>query len=376
MVLEIDLPKIMVPQELLINEDINKLDDKGKKDYLDIIRRLTAEKSTNESLNMLEVFTTKLALASGNYRLTDSALRWVKRDVKNLQPFLTGEVEKTDDDYWKIVKQYLPLWKKIFGKKKFVTSLNVVNDEPFNFEMKKTVVVGTFSSGKSTLINSLLSTPVLDAKNSVTTMNSMNIVLRPEDDGLIYKIQDREITPVVKMNTKEFGNADIAVGATHLLAGNVHTFVDTPGINSFEHPEHLEETVNVLTNDDYDNVLYVMNATQLLTNDDVQGIATVFKHVSPNKKIVIALNKLDKLDSVDDLSGMMRKVHQKIDEMRDVDVVPVSAKAFMLGSKQTLTDAEENEAFSMEMNLEDVGMKPEGGLATLSGMPDLYTKLV
>lgn len=191
-------------------------------------------------------------------------------------------------------------------------------------ELNRTaLVVATMSSGKSTLINALLGEDILLSKNEACTSKSYYIKkdIKYKDELCIRCFnRDEVLTNEFKSPIKEkeiikkhmdFINEKKEINRVELLSNfkkikNI-SFIDTPGTNNSLDSSHMKTTIITVKCSEYDNIVYILNATQLGTNDDRELINWVkkFTNISLNKFIFV-INKIDELDieqddSLDDI---------------------------------------------------------------------------
>jgi small GTP-binding protein len=137
------------------------------------------------------------------------------------------------------------------------------------------VVAGEFNAGKSTLINSLVSTKLLET-GALPTTDSI-IVIQHGDSNSTHTVQ---------------GHADIII---HQVA-NVPllqdlTLVDTPGTNAVV-LNHTARTMKLLPSADL--ILFVTSADRPFTESERQLLKSIQAY---RKHIVIIVNKMDVLDA-------------------------------------------------------------------------------
>jgi len=68
--------------------------------------------------------------------------------------------------------------------------------------------------------------------------------------------------------------------------------IDTPGVNSAINRSHGKLTNKAIVKEHYDKLIYVLNACQLGTDDEIKHLKYVCENV-PSEKIIFVLNKLD-----------------------------------------------------------------------------------
>ncbi|MGL4986602.1 MAG: dynamin family protein [Treponemataceae bacterium] len=177
-------------------------------------------------------------------------------------------------------------------------------------------VVATMSSGKSTLINALLGAELLPARNEATTAT----IARIHDidganhfSGTSYDSEGNEIAhcdPLTAKNMEDLNNLEKNATSRIEIFGdipNIHSehiklvLTDTPGPNNSRTDEHKEHTFSLLEADYKPMILYVLNGTQLETNDDNSLLDFVSKAMKAGDRqsidrFIFVLNKADEFD--------------------------------------------------------------------------------
>lgn len=171
-------------------------------------------------------------------------------------------------------------------------------------------IIATMSSGKSTFINAILGEEVLPEKNEACTARALAVINSSvpgtPNAFIIKKDHSKGYVGLYDRLTMEKINADETVKDV-LIKMNIpyikninkpFVFIDTPGVNNSEDILHEERTKAVLSRMDRGIIVYLLNATQLATNDDALLLQMVLKHVkeNPQVKIYFVLNKIDMLD--------------------------------------------------------------------------------
>lgn len=217
-------------------------------------------------------------------------------------------------------------------------------------------VIATMSSGKSTLINALLNTELLPSENEACTANIVNIL--DNDNMETYEaeclgrdrktiIHSREAVNLEKLTAY---NKDDNIGIIN-IEGNIPGIAsdkislrlkDTPGPNNSQKIRHKELTYSIIKNTN-SVVLYVMNATQLGTDDDkqlLQDIADEMKKYGKQSRdrFIFVLNKCDERDTEGsdgptELAISGAKKYLSNFGIVDPIVIPTSAKMALLINK-------------------------------------------
>nr|WP_282706937.1 dynamin family protein [Natroniella acetigena] len=233
----------------------------------------------------------------------------------------------------------------------------VINDlEEIKKEIKRIPIVATMSAGKSTLINALVGIDLLPTKNQVCTSKIMEITHNPNLDYFVAYAErkDGEKLSIPLLNQKiiQKWNQDNDIEFIY-LEGDVKILdasnkkiklIDTPGVNSFKYQEHSKLTEEVLRRKDFENLVYVLNATQLTTTDDqsfLNKVVDIYKkrNINPND-IIFVLNKLDKFDleAGEDIEETIKEAKDHLDNcgIKKAKIIPISAYAAFLFSKSLI----------------------------------------
>lgn len=202
-------------------------------------------------------------------------------------------------------------------------------------------VVATMSSGKSTLINAMLGRELLPARNEATTATIAKIY---DEDGManftaivknakgeqIQTFENFTLKEMEEVNTngnkKEGESNEEAAQRPSIIeihgdivgidSSNIRLVLsDTPGPNNSQSQEHKEHTHGLLNKEYKPMILYVLNATQIATNDDNLLLQAVSKAMQAGgrqsqERFMFILNKADALDP--DKGETIENVIQKI----------------------------------------------------------------
>lgn len=184
-------------------------------------------------------------------------------------------------------------------------------------------VVATMSAGKSTLINALLGKRLLPSKNEACTASIIEIL---DTDQKNYKVTvyDRKqkiiegyqntLDKVRDISANDLAklNDDPQVGRIHIEGdipfidskGTALMLVDTPGPNNSQDISHRDITFQEVCENDRNIILYVLNGTQLSTNDDAELLDHIADQMKTGKasrdRILFVINKMDQFDPEDE----------------------------------------------------------------------------
>ena len=244
-------------------------------------------------------------------------------------------------------------------------------------------VIATMSSGKSTFINAMLGQDLLPAANEATTATIAHIVdekCKGRDfygerfDSNGNRLEHNDAVDLAIMKT---WNADCET-KTIRLEGNIRAIkannnfrlvlTDTPGPNNSQDPEHQRTTLGFIQDSKRNPlIIYVLNATQLGTNDDAQLLRLVADTMSKGGKqskdrFLFVVNKMDMFDPErgENIEDALNRVKSYLEEngIHDPNLFPVSARmAYLLRKQGELTRAERNDKTNIaDLLLEEPSM--------------------
>lgn len=171
-------------------------------------------------------------------------------------------------------------------------------------------VIATMSSGKSTLINALLCCKLMPSKNEACTATITEIldndddhfeaVVCDKDGNVIEEISNLTYEEMDRLNSNENVHKIEVEGDIPFLdaRSTALKLVDTPGPNNSQNQEHKNTTFRAINNDANNLILYVLNGTQLSTNDDASLLSYVAEQIKKGGKQVrdrflFVINKMD-----------------------------------------------------------------------------------
>lgn len=196
-----------------------------------------------------------------------------------------------------------------------------------DFEM---AVVATMSSGKSTLINAMLGRELLPARNEATTATLAKIHDIDGANNFTGKSFDKDHKELVSCNPLTLENMNTLNDNPETSVIEIYgdilgieskdlqlVLTDTPGPNNSRTDEHKEHTYSLLQADYKPMILYVLNGTQLETNDDNSLLNDVAKAMNSGgrqaqERFIFVLNKADEFDP-----AKGEDVPKKVSDVRD-----------------------------------------------------------
>lgn len=227
--------------------------------------------------------------------------------IKNLKlTFSEGKGDEAVSE--KIVRVFTDLQEgpvDDFKDAKLVRAFENINNSVFPIN-----VIATMSSGKSTLINALLRKKLMPSKNEACTATITEIldndqqtlaaVVYNEEDIVLQEISDLTYDVMCELNEDENVHRIAAQGNIPFLdaKSTALMLVDTPGPNNSQNQAHKNTTYRAINSDANNLILYVLNGTQLSTNDDAALLSYVAQQIKKGGKqvrdrFIFVVNKMD-----------------------------------------------------------------------------------
>lgn len=232
-----------------------------------------------------------------------------------------------------------------------INNEQVGNDfrEAFNNDFN-VYVVATMSSGKSTLINAMLGQDLLPAANEATTATIAQIIDDKTTGGnfaasRISTSGEEESLPEINVDTLKLWNQMPDTQEIE-LRGNIVAMqprdhvrlvlTDTPGPNNSQDADHELKTMSFIKDSKRNPlILYVLNGTQLGTNDDKNLLGLVAETMQKGGKqskdrFIFVVNKMDAFDpeNGENVGAALERVKEYLasNGINNPQVYPVSAQ--------------------------------------------------
>jgi len=192
-----------------------------------------------------------------------------------------------------------------FRDEKFQKAFESIRNETFPVN-----VIATMSSGKSTLINALLGRKLMPFRNEACTATITEILDNGRDPFVAsaYDRKGNKIRQINPLSYDEMSKLNEDVNVSRIAAEGDIPFldsddialmlVDTPGPNNSQNQEHQKITFHSISSNTNSLILYVLNGTQLSTNDDSSLLNYVVEQIKKGGKQVhdrflFVINKMD-----------------------------------------------------------------------------------
>jgi hypothetical protein len=210
-------------------------------------------------------------------------------------------------------------------------------------------VIATMSSGKSTVINAMLGMELMPAKNEACTATIAKIYDTDDSNEFVGKRigHDNSIIDNWKPIDKNIVNNWNSDPNTSIIEirGNIPAInerpgmrivlVDTPGPNNSRDDNHRRTTIQAIRGTQPSMVLYILNATQLSTNDDLNLLNEIKDAMQEGgreaqERFVFVANKIDAFDPEkgESVGSALKNVRDYLTKngIKNPMVIPASAE--------------------------------------------------
>lgn len=253
------------------------------------------------------------------------------------------EVKSDDDINKRIVDIFNDLQKgpiDDFRDPKLTKAFENINKAVFPIN-----VIATMSSGKSTLINALLRKKLMPSKNEACTATITEILDTDEDkfiaavydakDNLLKDVSDLTYELMNELNDNDEVSRICVEGNIPFLDARTTALmlVDTPGPNNAQNQAHKNTTYRAINSDSNNLILYVLNGTQLSTNDDASLLNYVAEQIKKGGKqardrFLFVINKMDSFNPEEEnIAKTVQSAKRYLSEygIEDPQIFPCSA---------------------------------------------------
>lgn len=305
-------------------------------------------------------------------------------------------ITKNDNDILKELDEFVKVCKEGPVEELKSEKLQDTYKEAKSSEFKISVIA-TMSSGKSTLINSLIGYELLPSKNQACTATIARIKdnddateftaeCRDRGGNIVYKRKAITLEDIEKYNDdKNVTYIDMEGEIPGIVSKNMNlVLLDTPGPNNSRNANHGKLTESIINDKNKGVVLYVINATQFGINDDselMQMISDSMKRGGKQSKdrFLFAINKCDdfdieKGDSIKELLDDVREYLSKYG-IEDPNLFPISARAAkLIRMKENNCDFSRKELRQIENICDDFNDLEEYHFEKLSSLSESSRK--
>lgn len=261
---------------------------------------------------------------------------------------------------------------------------------------KRVVFAATMSAGKSTLVNALVGHKINEVRATACTSNVHYIHNKLYDNGAMARFDDDKY---VYTNDYHLLCSEAIEAASLKFNSNLGKericLIDTPGVNFSGDSSHGKITHSIISSNDYDLLVVVLNSKQLAINDEQNFVSFVAN--SCKRKVIFALNKLDSFnpedgDSIEDAIISARQMTEECG-IKNPTIVPISGIGALIIRQQaqpysTLTDSDRHTLHWIRQLAEigylnlpryagaDTGINNGGELLWITGVPLLEKAII
>ncbi len=241
-------------------------------------------------------------------------------------------------------------------------NISFQKEKPFGM-----MVTATMSAGKSTFINALAGKYICRARNLACTGKIHCIVNKAFEDNLTYEY-DHDLVMTAGheelMNENGKNRSGKIVVSTYFhgeLEKQRMILNDSPGVNFSGNKKHKEITDKLIKGKDYHLLIYILNATQMSTDDEERHLEFV-RQAAGRHPVLFVLNKVDAVNPEEEnLETIIARQKEYLKEkgFENPAICPVSAKAGYLSKKfasDGLSRTEEKELYSYVDKFERMGL--------------------
>lgn len=240
------------------------------------------------------------------------------------------------DSAWELIEES-PFFKKYYKYIELVkNNRHFIEQKPY-----RVMVTATMSAGKSTFINALTGKQTCLSQNMACTSKIHSVIGKAYEDGYSCEYDHDLVLNAGKdelMENNEANESNKILVSTYyngILGGKRIIVSDSPGVNFSRDMEHKEITNKMVRAKKYDMLIYLMNATQLGTNDDEEHLQYVRKYIG-RTPVIFVINKIDMFNSEDE--NVEDAIYRQIKYLQSQGfkkpiVCPVSSQAGYLAKK-------------------------------------------
>ena len=227
--------------------------------------------------------------------------------------------------------------------------------------------ISTMSAGKSTLINSLICKEIMPSSNIACTGKVINYINRNEprysievmnsEENVISKYEGIEDEKIVLNNVQRYNN-DKNVNSINIYGripfvkiNDKVKFVDLPGPNNSNNILHGEISYEVLKNIKKGTIVYVMDGTNLTSNDSDDILKVIADKIKNSKvNVLFVVNKIDYFKDMDELWDVLLEARKLIENkgINKINMYPVSSLAALSFSEYLFADESTDTSYMVE----------------------------
>lgn len=211
-------------------------------------------------------------------------------------------------------------------------------------------ITANMSAGKSTLINAIIGKPITQTSQETCTANLSYLFDKPFEDHAIHLLNSPLNLNVSYNELRNLAKTDVSLIASYFRrlvpARSRVCLIDSPGVNSVIHQNHGALTCKALADEQYDKLVYVLNANKLGTDEELRYLKYIAANVA-HQKVLFVLNKLDDFKHAEDsIAQSFQAVYHDLYQLgyENPIICPLSAYcAWLVKMKQNSEELTEDE---------------------------------
>jgi small GTP-binding protein len=195
----------------------------------------------------------------------------------------------------------------------------------------KIAVIGEFSTGKSTIINSFLQKDILPVKYRPTT-NQITIIKNSKSEYVRIENQPETTLELVKENVaklNESSNKNLEIGLA-LPNLSEYEIYDTPGVND---PSMFSDEIVFDLIGGVDIAVFVMNATQVLKQSEISFLTKLIRKKDINKFFFV-INQVDIIG--DEKYEVRDDFLERLSSLLAISKEQIAQQTFLYSAKDSL----------------------------------------
>lgn len=236
--------------------------------------------------------------------------------------------------------------------------------------LKTIVITANMSAGKSTLINAIIGKDIARTSQEVCTGNLCYFYNLPFNESYIHFKGTSVNFSATSDEYKKFEwNKEIAL-ALHFESKDSEKsrlcLIDTPGVNSSVNQEHGQISKEFIGKRKFDQLLYILNANKLGTDEEIAYLKWICKNIS-EEKVIFVINKLDNFNkSEDNIKLSIDYIRRDLQTMgyKKPQLYPISAYFAYLLKKEVMKEGMDEDEIDELQLFKKRFLKPYYNLST------------
>lgn len=347
---------LSVSHPIGLDDELLNSEGNSRSGYLSVLHELLNAHEGQvpaDLVTLLEGYTDLLHTSAVDAkRLPLNVVASALRDANYLSQ-ISGRVP--DENIIKVAKKHLSFWQRLTKTQQLTDAIATGNELFLKSEArmklpeKHVAMVANMSAGKSSVINGILGFRAMKTKATVATGRVTEIVEKPFNDNLVSRLVDGKL----KLETHESWRNDdqlemgerVKIGSGYKYVNEHHRtmIADTPGINSYKFHEHAGVTQGYLQSNKVDEVVHLMDLTQMATDDEINTLQIISENAKQSE-LVVGINKVDMIQTKDEqLQDFIDQATNILEKNKlQATVVPVSARVTDLKIESDITSDEDD----------------------------------